>query len=239
MTNGYLTFLDYLELRRRVERRLASGNLFLLHVLAFGIGTAILGTVAWSPYYDPGRYYFINPVVGQFITLWSGILLAHGLRSFWQSGARAGKRDGIIESEMRERLQSDDMYLSNHPKDLFRLHGLLNDDVKKRASLTPILLFFVFINACVWIPWTLAGQASSSFAWMVAMMLVIPFILAVVWNVWRRVRHEAQLRKQLEAYFSNEQIGDEYNDEREMRLSDAGDELVTVDEYMLKRKRSS
>jgi len=59
MTNGYLTFLDYLELRRRVEKRLASGSLFLLHVIAFGVGTAIIGTAAWSPYYIPPRLYFI------------------------------------------------------------------------------------------------------------------------------------------------------------------------------------
>lgn len=235
MSNGYLTFLDYLELRRRVERRLASGNYFLLHIFIFGAGATFIGLAGWSPYIYG---WFVYPVNGHLVSLWSGILLAHGLLDYWRSGARAGQREGIIENEMRERLQSDDMYLSNHPKDLFRLHGLLNDDIQKRASMTPMLLVFVFINACVWIPWTLAGQASTSFAWMMAMVLVIPFILAVVWNVWRRVRHEAQLRKQLEAYFSKEQIDDEPFDEREIRLSDDGDELVTVDEYMMKRKRN-
>lgn len=163
-------------------------------------------------------------------------MLAHGLRSFWRSGARAGKRDVAIESEMRERLQADDMYLSEHPKDLFRLHGLLNDNIRKRAAMIPALLFFVFINACIWIPWTLSGQSSSSFAWTTAWMLAVPTLFSIVWVLWRGSRTEARLRKQLEQYFGNEQIGNESNYEREMRLSD---ELVTVDEYMLKRKRSS
>ena len=45
MTNGYLTFLDYLELRRRVEKRLASGRYFLLHIIIFMVEMA-LGVVA-------------------------------------------------------------------------------------------------------------------------------------------------------------------------------------------------
>ncbi len=180
MTNGYLTFLDYLELLRRIERRLASGSWFLLHVILFGAGTAIVGTAAWSPYYDPNRQYFINPVIGHWITLWSGVLLAHGLWSFWQSGSRTGRRDGVIESEMRERLQTDDIYLSDRPKDLFRLHGLLNDDIQKRANMIPTLLLFVFINACIWIPWTISGEADSSFAWMTAPILAVPALASIV-----------------------------------------------------------
>jgi len=235
MANGYLTFLDYLELRRRVEKQLASGNHFLLHIFIFGTGATFSGLAGWSPYIYG---WFVYPLNGHLVSLWSGILLAHGLWTYWQSGARAGRRDHVIESEMRERIKNDDLFLSDRPKDLFRLHGLLNDDIQKRASMTPTLLLFAFINACVWIPWTLAGHASDSFAWMVAMMLVIPFIVAVVWNVWQRVRHEAQLRKKLEQYFSNEQIDNEPFDEREMRLSEDGDELITVDEYMVKRKRN-
>jgi hypothetical protein len=238
MTNGYLTFLDYLELRRRVEKRLASGNLFLLHFIVFGVGTAIIGTAAWSPYYDPYRGYFINPVIGHWITLWSGILLAHGLCSFWRSGARAGRRDNVIEIEMRERLQADDMYLSDRPKDLFRLHGLLNDDIRKRAAMIPTLIFFAFLNACIWIPWTLGGQAATSFAWTTAWMLAVPALLSIIWVLWRGSRNETKLRKQLEQYFSTEQTENDLIYEREMRLSNDNDELITVDEYMMKRKRS-
>src|SRR5215207_6510808 len=122
MANGYLTFLDYLELRRRVERRLASGKWFLLHTIAFGVGAAAIGNVGWSPYYDSSRNYFIDPSYGFLIGCWSALLLIHGICSYWRSGALGGRRDEVIEREMRERVQADDLYLGNHPKDLFRLH---------------------------------------------------------------------------------------------------------------------
>ncbi len=234
MTNGYLTFLDYLELRRRVEKRLASVNPLLLHGLIFGVSTTIIGLMGYPQFYSG---YFVYPVNGHVVSLWSGVLLAHGLWTYWHSGARAGRRDHIIEDEMRQRLQANDMYLSDHPKDLFRLHGLLNDDIQKRASLIPMLLFFVFINTLIWIPWTLAGQANTSYAWMDAMMLAVPLILGIAWNVWQRARHEAETRKQLEQFFGYKQIDDGQEYEREMRLSN-DDELITVDEYMMKRKRN-
>jgi hypothetical protein len=239
MTNGYLTFLDYLELRRRVEKRLAAGNWFLLHIIIFIIGATMIGLAGFHTTYDPDEYFFIFPYYGHWVTFWSGVLLTHGLWSYWRSGARGGKRDHVIESEMRERIKNNDLFLSDHPRDLFQLHGLLNDDIQKRASMTPILLFFVFINASIWIPWTLAGEARTSFAWMLAALLVVPMLLALIWNLWQRRRHRTQLRKQLEQYFSNERNDDERNDERETRLSNDNDELVTVDEYMMKRKRSS
>src|SRR4051812_37175883 len=106
MSNGYLTFLDYLELRRRVEKRLASGNWFFLHMVTFGVITAIIGSLAYSPIWDQFRDYFIRPQYGQLVALWSGILVIHGLWTLWHSGARGGQRDQAIETEMRERLQS-------------------------------------------------------------------------------------------------------------------------------------
>jgi len=237
MTNGYLTFLDYLELRRRVEKRLAAGNWFLLHIFVFGIGAALIGIAGFHAIYDPDEYFYIFPQYGHYVSLWSGVLLAHGLSTYWRSGARAGKRDVVIENEMRERLQNDDMYLSDHPKDLFRLHGLLNDDIRKRASLVPTLLTFVIINALIWIPWALSGQAFTSFAWNAASLLVVPFLLTLVWNIWGRARHESKLRKQLEQLFGSRSSEKDAYLERETRLSAEDDEIVTVDEYMLKRKR--
>jgi len=235
MTNGYLTFLDYLELRRRVEKRLTAGHYFLLHTIVFAISATVIGSAAYSPIYYEFRDYFIRPGYGQFVALWSGILLIHGLLSFWRSGARAGKRDMVIENEMRERLQNDDFYLSDQPRDLFRLHSLLNEDIQNRSSLITTLLTFVVINAFIWIPWALSSP-SDSFAWTLSLWLIPPFVIAIVWNIIRRGRHDKRIRKQLEAYFVNEHIGDDDSDyEREIRLSN-NEELVTVDEYMLKLK---
>lgn len=235
MINGYLTFLDYLELRRRVEKRLASGNWFLLHTIIFGVGAAAVGNAGWSPYYDPFRNYFIDPTYGFLIGSWSALLLMHGLWAYWHSGARGGKRDEAIEREMRERIQADDLYLSNHPKDLFRLHGLLNSDIRTRASMIPVLLTFIIINAVIWIPWAILDP-QSSFAWQTAPILVIPLLLSLGWNIWRRGRHNARISDQMEQLFGTQPIEDDYDPEREIRLRN-DDELVTVDEYMMKRKR--
>ena len=236
MANGYLTFLDYLELRRRVEKRLASGNLLLLHTVAFGIGATALGFIGFQTFYNPYDYYFVDPTMGHIVGLWSGILLLHGLWFYWRSGARGGQRDEAIEREMRERLQRDDLYLSNHPKDLFRLHGLLNNDIRKRASMISVLVFFGFLNALMWIPWAL-NDAHSPWAWTNAQILILPLLLALGWNMWRRGRYEAKLRDQIEYLFGNQSYEEEYYPEREARLSDS-EELVTVDEYMMKRKRN-
>ena len=240
MANGYLTFLDYLELRRRVEKRLTSGNWFLLHTLVFGFGATFIGSMGYSPIYDEFHNYFIRPEYGHWVALWSGILFLHGLWTYWQSGARGGRRDQVIESEMRERVQNDDMYLSDHPKDLFRLHGLLNEDIRKRASAIPLLFTFIILNALIWIPWAMSPDVITSFAWAVAPLLIVPLVLALMWNMWRRGRHEAKLRVQMEQLFGSQQsqpFEDDYDSEREVRLSES-DELVTVDDYMMKRKRS-
>ena len=88
MTNGYLTFLDYLELRRRVEKRLASGRYFLLHIIIFMVEMALIGAAGFNPSYDPSNYFFVFPSYGNLVAFWSGVLLAHGLWSYWRSGAR-------------------------------------------------------------------------------------------------------------------------------------------------------
>lgn len=236
MTNGYLTFLDYLELRRRVEKRLTSGNRLFLHIVLFGLGATIAGVAGFNAIYTPGEYFFIDAHIGYWVSAWSALLLAHGLWTYVRSGASSGRRDHIIESEMRERLQAHDMYLSDHPKDLFRLHGILNDDIKSRSHLPMILLFYIFLNALLWLPWAIT-DARTSFAWQISPMLIVPLVLTLATNIWVRARHERQLRKQLEQLFGYQQSDDDEPDyAREARLN-SDDEMVTIEDYMLKRKR--
>ena len=239
MTNGYLTFLDYLEVRRRVERRLASGKWLLLHTIAFGVGAAYIGycgLMGWPLYWTRNDVPLIDSSYGFIVACWSSLLLVHGLWTYWRSGAHGGKRDEVIEGEMHKHVQADDLYLSHHPRDLFRLHGLLNDDIRTRASIIPVLLVFISINALIWIPWDIL-QPGSPFAWRASPLLIIPLLLALAWNIWWRGRHNSQIREQLESLFSNQPIEADYDPEREVHLSDDG-ELVTVDEYMMKRKRN-
>ncbi len=174
--------------------------------------------------------------MGHIVGLWSAILFIHALWSCWHSGARRGRREEAIEYQMREQLQSDDIYISHDPKVLFRLHGLLHHDFLKRTTFIPVLALIIFLNAAIWVPWALV-DVHSRFAWTTAPNLIIPFMIVLVWNLWAQRRHEAHLRTQWEQYFSHEDEYDDQDDQREMRLSD-DEELVTVDEYMMKRKRN-
>jgi len=239
MTNGYLTYLDYLELRRRVEKRLASGNWLLLHTFIFTIGATVLGIYGFQTYYNPFDYFYVDPTMGHIVGLWSGILLLHGLWSYWYSGVRSTQRNEAIEREMRKHIEADDMYLGEDPKNLFRLHGLLNKDLRKRANIIPTLVFFIFLNAVIWIPWAI-NDAHSPYAWTNAPILILPLLLALAWNMWRKEQHEAHLQDQMEQLFGGQLVQeneDDYDPEREKRLSES-EELVTIDEYMMKRKRS-
>ncbi|MBA3869992.1 MAG: hypothetical protein H0X30_12665 [Anaerolineae bacterium] len=105
--------------------------------------------------------------------------------------------------------------------------------------MSPLLLFFGFLNVLIWIPWALSDPGGPG-AWWNGPSIVTPFLLALGINFWWRRRHEARLADQMEALFGdqmNPDFEDNYNSERHKRLSD-GDELVTVDEYIMKRKRN-
>jgi hypothetical protein len=237
MTNGYLAFLDYLELRRRVEKWLAPGNVLLIHAFVFGIVVFLMPTFVMSS--DRFRIDYIDRSYGFLVATWSGLLFIHGLWTYWHSGANKGKRDKFTEYVMRQGLENDDLYLSKNPKDLFRLHALLNNDIRTRSSMSLVLLFFSFLNALNWIPWALSDPGGPG-AWWSSPSIVAPFLLALGINFWWRRRHEVRLTDQMEALFSspsNQQFDEDNESEREGRLSE-DDELVTVDEYMMKRKRN-
>jgi hypothetical protein len=240
MSNGYLNFLDYLELRRRVEKRLSRPLPLLAHTLLFGAGAPIIGLLDF--YVLRGSYYFpylVQPAFGQIVALWSGALFLHGIWAFLRSGAMGSARGKAIEAEMRARLEQDDSYLSDNPKDLFRLHGLLEDDVRKRSGIFWLMLTVTFINALIWIPWALY-EPTTSFGWFFGTLLSVCYLPALLWAGWRRGRREGKLRKQMEQLFDHPADERDYwnTSQRLTQVNDDG-ELVDYEplEYQGKRKR--
>jgi hypothetical protein len=244
MSNGYLNFLDYLELRRRVEKRLSRPLPLLTHTLVFGVSALLIGLLGFYYFKPPFdfydlNYYFISPGFGQFVALWSGGLFLHGLWAFLRSGALGGARSRVIEAEMRARLEQDDSYLSDNPKDLFRLHGLLEDDVRKRSGIFWLMLTVVFINAFAWIPWAITTP-SDSVGWTMGILLGSGYLPVLAWSGWRRGRREGKLRKQMEQLFDHPADKRDYwnTSQRLTQVSDDG-ELVDYEPlvYQGKRKR--
>jgi hypothetical protein len=194
MWNKHWTFSDYLELRRRVEESLARGQWLFLNAAVFIIvALAMIGTLT------PAHYY-IEPTIGYGMALWSLLLAAHGIWTYTRSSAVARRRSQAIDNEIHERVENDDTYLSDNPKDLFRLHRLLEEDIRKRSWVISLGTGYTFLNALIWIPWAVMG-ADSLFAWMLtpflALMVVLPLLgIAQLARVW----HEHGLRHQMEGF---------------------------------------
>jgi hypothetical protein len=235
---NYFIFLDYLELRRRIEKRLARPHWILLHsilyVVSFGIGLAMAANI--YRYYYPFDF-FIDPMYGYIMIGWSIVLLLHIFWTVMRSGASAGRRSEMIELEMRERLKNDDSYLGDNPKDLFRIHGLLEEDLQKRAGVFFTLRAFAVLNLAVWLGSLVSDQLRSSFAWQVIPMLGIAFLPFLAYNTWQRSRNEGRIRKLMSdaADADSDEQPASNEDERLLHLSDDG-ELLDY-EFLDKPKR--
>lgn len=236
MWNDYLTYLDYLELRRRVEKRLARPKALLFHVLIFILivgGTTLYlhRSVSWN-------YYFYEPGAAQIFTLWSGVLFLHGLFTFLRSGVFSGRREAIIEREMRKRLQDDVHFLSDNPQDLFRLHGLLYEDVGRRAKPFWLLSLFSTLNGIGWWVWYyMSSQRSSVMG--DAVLLAAPILLVLLAIVAaRQARYTHEMQKQMRENAQNTVSPKQLRREPAYRLEEDG-ELITIDEYREKAKRQT
>lgn len=166
--------------------------IFLAITAWLGILGAIVNT---NPTED--RFYFLAPEAGHIMALWSVLLVAHSLWTFRRSGMVTSTRTTVIENELSERLEANDIYLSDDPKDLFRLKGLLQDDLRKRSGSSVILPVFTIVNMMLWLPWA-ATAASTGAAWQIAPLLALGFTPIFLLNLWLRSRQEAWVQRQLE-----------------------------------------
>ncbi|MFN8373834.1 MAG: hypothetical protein U0694_13280 [Anaerolineae bacterium] len=243
MWNSYWTFLDYLELRRRVEKRLARGTWLLAHSVLFvfiAIG-AVLYAYSTRTYDIIVSRDFVYPVIGYCMALWSIVLAAHGLYSYNQSGAATEKRSQAIETEMREQVYNEDAYIGSDTRDLYRLHGLLDSDIRKRANTMPLLLIFTLVNVLVWGAWAFTG-AHSAFAWETTWQMVLFIFLPLLgWSAFQRQRHEIWVRKQIEGPESETESADKKKHDEALtptllHLSDDG-EVTTMPDDQKRTKR--
>jgi 2TM domain len=228
-------FLDYLEIRRRIERRLPGMLWVWVHLAPF-LAVVIMLLGVNSAYIDryPDPPYFLVPGLGLPMTFWSIALLLHGLWSYRRSAAMARTREQGIDQELRERIEQDDTMLLADPRRVFRIRGLLDEDIRQRSGLYMALLAFLLLNAATWIVWASKG-ADDSYTWQMTIPTVIVFLLpALALNMWRRRRRDHKLERlmaerKVDTGKSKRKLSFDDMAEAAVRLSDDG-ELVPFDD---------
>lgn len=237
MADNYSAYLDYKEIRRRVERRFKkgywlAGNLALF--LLFVLYCTLIGYFYVSPMY-PDRSYFIEPAAGVFVTIWSALLFFHSLIAYRKSGAFSERREEAIEGELRERLAQDDTLLLSDRHQAFRIHALLAEDIQQRTRDFTTVLTFTGINAAVWVLWALVG-ASTPVAWSVTSLLTLLVLLPLLLiSRANRRRQDHKLTHTLAnwdvqaSYAKRKRQMPDYADDYTARLTDDG-ELVEWDD---------
>lgn len=235
MWNSYFSYLDYLQIRRRIERRLSHSRWLFLHIAVFVITPLVVYlTTPWL-WWSPGYPYVVDPVIGGVMFGWGVALMLHGLWTYFHSGAWGNTLSHTVETEMRERIENNDSYLVQDARDLFRLHGLLEDDVRRRASatITPLALFTV-VNGLLWI--VERGGTYAVTAWYVAPFLALLLLPILAVNLWQVRRHGRKLRDLL----ATAEPADTMKPKRDvLQLADDGEmlDIVEDDEEYEKPKR--
>lgn len=194
MFGSYGSFLNYLEIRRRIERRLMPMSWLGLHILLF-VAVDIFALSSYTRH--PSGMTFASLSMAQVMLVWSVVLLAHGVWSLVRSGAWTNRRSRVIEQEMRERFEQADTYLVQDERDWFRIHGLLENDVRARSSAAQWLTLFTVINALNWIG--SGGGYMTSYPWQITPMLALVLVPVLAFAAWRSGRRERKLVTMLSA----------------------------------------
>jgi hypothetical protein len=242
MDGDYSTYLDYKEIRRRVERRLKQGGGLLAHMLLYLLAVpAVVLSNAYLSYtyfsFGSARFYevYVSPAVGIPFAIWGLVLLAHAFRVYRRSGAFGEAREQAVEAELRARLAADDTTLLADSRRAFRVHSLLVEDIQSRSGMVNSLLLVSAVNALVWVMWALAGANTPS-AWLGA-VLVGPVVLLplLVLNGSARRRQEKKLIRALAdwtvppPYIKRKRQTPDYAGAYAGRLSDDGEDGELVD----------
>jgi len=227
-------YFDYVEIRRRIERRLASGRGLVVHCLLFML--ALAGSIAMFAMYEgTSRVAWLN----LFMAGWSGILLLHGIGVYRYGGSSTTRRLAAVQAEINERIEAADTELLATPREAFRVQSLLDEDVRLRAGWVPALDFALLINCFIW-GMTLAVNATSGDVWFIVLMLSmfwLPATYAV--NQTRRLIRDSKLRQ----VFSQRAVSFDgairrkrsfdSDLERYVRLSDDGELIDLPDDWAL------
>lgn len=189
MLNNYRSYLEYKELRRRIEAKLSKPRHVLIHAIVFLATTGFLWLVTFPQIYDAGTAG--NPYVpGLLTTVWSFALLVHALWSTFHSGYWPGKREQAVENEMGKLL---DEYLATvDDADFFEIHRMLDEDVRQRAGYQFSLNMFGISNAFLWSIWILTGTHGHGYPiWYPVGFTALVFLLCGgILNFWRSGQRE-------------------------------------------------
>lgn len=243
MWDKHPLFLDYLQIRQRVESRLASSQAILAHIGLFLIAVLALLITTLYPINYPyvPRSHFINVGASYLMTAWSIVLLGHGVWAYRKSGASDNKRAQIIENEVNQRLEHGDTELLDNPRQVFRLQALLNEDIRLRAGLFVPIMLFLMLNAVTWAAWAVQG-ASTSYTWQMTIPTALFFLLPpLAVNTWRRARRNRRIMRLLtDEYATSEKPKRtaEAAHDTIYRLSDDGElmQIIEEDEQLAMRK---
>jgi len=195
MWDKHPLYLDYLQIRQRIESRLASSQAILAHIVLFLIAVLALLITTLYPINYPyvPRSYFINPNASYIMTAWSIILLSHWVLLYRNSGASHNKRAQAVENEINQRLERGDTELLDNPRQAFRLQALLNEDIRLRAGLFAPIMVFLMLNAVTWVAWAVQGEFTS-YTWQMTVPTALVFLLPpLAVNAWRRARRNRRI----------------------------------------------
>jgi hypothetical protein len=242
---NYRLFLDYLELRRRIEKRLAHPNLLLAHAAVFSVAVTYFSIYVTQQMmrfsYDPNIRFAFYPPETFVVTGWAVLLMIHGLRTYLHSGAAGGTREQAVADEIGERIEKDDSHLTSNHRDLFRLHGLLERDIQQRSSGTALLMLFTVCNGLGWLLWAftnvmgMSGENAIEYPWQAAPILSLVFLIVLVANQLRLMGHNAVIKDQVAA-FNVDEYDEVEKEKSDYRLA-LDDELIDFEPATLNGKR--
>lgn len=241
-------YFDYVEIRRRIERRLASGVGLVVHLALFLLA-CVIGAALHPPY-----YYFFNygvfsysgtwHVAALLMLAWSLVLAFHGLQTYRRAGTASKRRFEAVEDELTERYEADDTELLASPRQAFRVQALLNEDIRLRAGWIVSLDVLLAGNVLLWLAHA-ADQGRDPAHWKATLLfavLALPVIFAV--NRVRRMRRDARLRRILRARRADEATSAKrkrsFDDELERyaRLADDGELTDLPDDWALSDRKA-
>jgi hypothetical protein len=248
---------DYQEIRRRIEGRLRGIQALLIHAALFLIASARVLSSAHEGWYQPelNAYRFIVFDTGGvgWVTLWSIVLLAHGIWAIRRSALVKKIRTRAIDDEVGERLDQEDTRLLEDHRRIFHIKGFLDNDVRQRAGLFVPILALLAYHTVFWVRLTFVDGVSMWWTSLppfstpsvttqifirLAPALIVPIALAI--NFLRRWQRDQKI-KQLIAVWSteNDSINAKHDTKgKVMRLSDDG-ELIPVPDDIPQQKSTN
>jgi hypothetical protein len=169
-------YFDYVEIRRRIERRLSSGTALVLHLGVYlAVMVGLIGVF--------GRVYGSATVtwVNLFMAGWSGVLLLHGLWTARQSALSNSQRHSAVHAEITERLDASDTELLADVRGVFRVQSLIEEDVRMRAGWNVSLLGYILVMNAAWGVNMLTRQIADATIWHILILMSF-FALPVIYS---------------------------------------------------------